>query len=329
MNKVDLFGAAVFATSSTITAVNSSFDRNTAAYDGNLMFLVQSSTAQLSDVFIREHDVENGTSLIRCEGTATIYAARWEVYNLESMTQRFDMDDSCVLFMYQVNNNGTLRAALWNMIGNTGAIQLYYWTYPCRAGQWSSDGLEHGNNNGTYVDVTGRTIDENDPTCDHIEGSLTLPDCPASCQTCPAGTYANFTLSRYKLVGETSCFVCPIGRFLEDDGTDNRWWLHDGPDDCVMCPPGRFAGITGAGTCAMCSPGTFARDSGSSVCDVAEPGYVAASAGASEQQPCSPGSFSVGGTDAVSCQSCSLGRFQPHAAQTLCLLASPGFFVGV
>ena len=76
------------------------------------------------------------------------------------------------------------------------------------AGQWSSDGLEHGG-----------TINQNDPFCD----DNSFPTCAESCQTCansplelcainndagPAGKYLTFTLNRFLHLGEESCAEC-------------------------------------------------------------------------------------------------------------------------
>ena len=73
-----------------------------------------------------------------------------------------------VLFLYQINNNGStsfgneLNAMLSETNDNNAAVNVVHWSYPCRQGEWSSDGIEHGDS-GDYLDDNGRTIDYNDP----------------------------------------------------------------------------------------------------------------------------------------------------------------------
>ena len=112
-----------------------------------------------------------------------------------------------MLFLYQVNNDGSLEDDLRTVIGDTGAAQLIYWSYPCGpgleehlpvlasvlsvTGRWSDDGIEHGNGE-AYEDVNGQTIDDNDPTCDDLPAD-TLPDSAASCKTCALVTCSSTT----------------------------------------------------------------------------------------------------------------------------------------
>mmetsp|Transcript_2290 Transcript_2290/g.7733 ORF Transcript_2290/g.7733 Transcript_2290/m.7733 type:complete len:1105 (+) Transcript_2290:2193-5507(+) len=204
-------------------------------------------------------------------------------------------------------------------------MNLIHWSYPCREGQWSSDGIEHGNSS-EYEDRHGRTIDENNEFCDANPDSFEKPDCARSCQTCPGGKFLNFTLNRYLHLGPASCIDCPVGRYLEDDGSRDRWWLHDDIRHCVECPPGRAGPEPGAARCMDCAPGSFQPESGQTLCGTAEPGrFTGREPGATQSWPCAPGRFSVGG--AADCDACAFGELQREPGQTQCVVAEPGRFV--
>ena len=107
--------------------------------------------------------LRNHTSdVFSCAGTGTTYAA---LLDLELRDGIFSLDPNCVLFLYMMNNNGSkafrdeLDATLATTNVNGAAVSIVHWSYPCRQGQWSSDGIEHG----SYRDANGLTIDDNDP----------------------------------------------------------------------------------------------------------------------------------------------------------------------
>ncbi|KAJ8605816.1 hypothetical protein CTAYLR_000574, partial [Chrysophaeum taylorii] len=181
-------------------------------------------------------------------------------------------------------------------------------------GQYSSDGLEHGNTR-AYKDANNRTIDENDPSCVvGVTSSLNEAACSDSCVPCPSGRYNEFSLDRYSRLGEGSCNECPVGRFLEDNGLDAS--LHDDESDCQLCPPGKFGNAVGEDECTTCSVGTFAADSGNLFCASAEPGFHVNTSGASAEIPCARGTFSVGG--ASECTECEIGSFNSEIGNSAC-----------
>ena len=79
----------------------------------------------------------------------------------------FNLDENCVLFLYLTNDNGTpeYRRQLSEkkvFDASSAAVNIVQWSYPCGPGQWSSDGIEHGNTT-AYRDNNGLSIDYNDP----------------------------------------------------------------------------------------------------------------------------------------------------------------------
>ena len=118
----------------------------------------------------------------------------------------------------------------------------------------------------------------------------------------------------------------PVGRFLEDNGTANWWWLHDGLADCELCSPGRFANQTASSSCLPCASGSFTARYGSTVCTIAEPGFYVQDASVGQLR-CPAGRVSVGGAD--SCRNCSKGEYQSYFGETQCIAAEPGRFVNI
>ena len=107
---------------------------------------------------------------------------------MELQEEFFSLDPSCVLFLYQTNFNGTrryrdalIRANVVDV--SSAAVNLIFWSYPCREGSWSADGIEHGTTD-AYKDRNGIAIDDNDELCDDDTTDDTRPDCAAPCQTC-------------------------------------------------------------------------------------------------------------------------------------------------
>jgi len=317
-------GVAFLETSSSLTAINSSYESNLALSAGSIALQTSASIIELYNSSLRDQ-----RDALRCQATGTTYAA---LLDLE-LTETFDLDPNCVLFLYQINNNGSAAfrdAFIANNVVDlsSSGVNFIHWSFPCGPGRWSPDGIEHGND---CVDGNGLTIDENDQFCSTANGDDgrgeedRLPDCAASCETCPAGKFLEFTLNRFKHVGRDSCSECPIGKHLEDPGEETRrWWLHDDPSDCVDCPAGRFANKTASRSCMPCAAGTFAPNAGSIVCTVAEPGFYVGDA-ATFQSPCPAGRTSVGAADA--CVPCARGQFQPEPESTQCRPADPGSYV--
>ena len=189
-------------------------------------------------------------------------------------------------------------------------VNYMHWSYPCGPGQWSYDGVEHGETK----DGNNRTIDENDEFCDFDKDTKGVLDCAPSCRPCPAGKYLPPGLNPY-LHWETSCRECPVGRELPDNGTTSKWWLHDDVDDCTLCPPGRFASEPGSPSCTDCADGTYANLDGSISCSCVNPGFFVEDT-ASTPAECPPGTFSIGGTGV--CQRCDIGEFNPDWGQSSC-----------
>ena len=330
-------GVAQVRHTSTFHAVNSSFVENTAGESGGALKVMDSSTAKVSDSeffadFATKGDVlfvassssaemnhskfrGNGDEAVRCEGTGTIYAAHLDIELTKGL---FTLDPNCVLFLYLSNNNGS-AAYRKTVIGRNAvdlsraSVNFIHWSYPCSAGRWSPDGIEHGNTK-DYVDGNNITINKNDQFCDDDTNSPELPNCADRCKTCPGGKYLTPTLNRYLHLGESSCAECPVGRSLKDESQE--WWLHDSPDDCTPCAPGRYASEPGSSECKSCHIGRFAAEEGAIACTFVDPGFVASEDGASVPVTCKPGSFSVGGE--TNCTLCPIGEFQPEAGQASC-----------
>lgn len=308
-------GVAMVWEFAELTVVNSTFENNRATLEphyGDIAYLEASATVGLHNSTI---STRAETPTVRCVGTGTIYADRLQFQ--ENVT--FRVDENCALLFYQSNFDGSnaYRQSLFETEvlrsecrdGRTGSLNLISWSYVCNAGQWSSDGLEHGD----AVDRNGISIDENDPFCDN-NGTTVLPDCPSACQTCPAGKYLDFSLNRFAHLGVDSCAECPVGRFLEDS---ENWWDHDSLEDCHECPAGKVAREPGSATCVDCAEGTFATfQFGRSECQPAEPGNFVNISGATEQRQCPPGTFSNGGD--ANCIECPKGSFNPNVGQASC-----------
>jgi hypothetical protein len=85
---------------------------------------------------------------------------------------------------------------------------------------------------------------------------------------CPANTYGPEIgakneisgcircASGFALVGSSSCFICPIGKF-SDPGS---------ADPCPDCEPGFYSPVPGVLACLTCVAGTYSESKGASVC---------------------------------------------------------------
>lgn len=320
-NSASTGGALYVEESSTFDIVGSNFSSNSAIVGGAIR-VTHGSLLQLQGIALDSSSAaDNASHFLSCQTSSTIYAA----LTMLDSSQKFDLAETCVMYFYLANNDGsndfkidTLQA----VIGETGTIDLRHWTYPCTAGKYSSDGLEHGDT-AAYEDRNGQTIDFNDPNCEPDAPPSSPLSCSASCAPCPSGTYSEFTMDRYSLVGATSCSNCPVGRYLSDDGVDAS--KHDSQDDCEACPPGRFGDEVGASACKLCAEGKYSSEPESIFCVSAEPGYFVSGSGSSVHLPCPAGRYSVG--EAGFCDACPPGTYQSRSGQTTCSLARPGYFV--
>jgi len=175
-------GAAYVGDSSNFVAQNSTFAANRAGSAGAMIFVAAAGSSEVYNSRLRDHS----NASIRCRGTGTIYASLLDLELTEGLVAP---DANCVVFLYQANHNGSIafRRALTKVVssgdGEGVAVNFLYWSYPCREGQWSSDGIEHGNSS-DYQDANGRTIDENDSFCDDDDDTWDIPDCAEPCRTC-------------------------------------------------------------------------------------------------------------------------------------------------
>jgi len=265
-NRATTAGGVGFVTdaSSSFAAMSSSFAYNRARdpvpelpFGGDVLYVQDASTSQLYNVTLR-----NQTKSIRCSISGTVYAALLDFQPPDGI----QLDAACVLYLYLSNNDGS--TAFRDDFLESGVIDRrdatvshVYWTVPCGPGQFSPDGVEHSD---TLLDKHHLSINANDPTCNGDN----LPTCVSGCQTCPNGTYVEFTLDRFRHVGDASCKKCPPGRYLDDGGSE-AWWQHDELADCVDCPAGRSnAGGTslGATSCQPCDIGQFQAKPGQPSC---------------------------------------------------------------
>ncbi|KAJ8600066.1 hypothetical protein CTAYLR_001869 [Chrysophaeum taylorii] len=300
-----LRGGALHASDgSTTSLIACDFIDNVATEGGGALHISEKATFLLRNLSfvgnsVTEDDTEGAAgAALWCSSTSTTYAA----FTLLDGSQTFVVENTCVLFFYQANNDGSkphlenlLNKAL-NQSGATATLSIIPYTYPCSAGKYSIDGLEHGNTS-QFLDRNGVSINMNEEYID--------------------GTYA--------LINEDACNPCPTGRFLSDPGSNESF--HDSIDDCSYCEPGTFGNETGMSACSVCPAGKYSSDLGALFCTTAEPGFFVDTQGANISTPCPAGKSSVGGADALECEDCEPGRYQPEEQSTSCLLVEPGYFV--
>lgn len=283
-----------------ITGGSEIVDNNASA-----LLLDKQSLAQLADTRIADN--KDG---VLCGPTSSLYAARLD---LDVPATRIDVSSTCTAVIYQANGIGSTPDILRNATSSsTGAVSLAWWTWPCKPGTTSSDGLQHGDH---ILDVGNFSINHNDPFCDPYSN-----ECPSPCSTCPGGRYVSFTLDRFRLIGDAACSECPIGRAARESPDPS---LHDELDDCQLCPPGKATATVGSASCSSCEDGHFTNESGSASCRPAAPGFFTTDG--VHESPCPPGSFSVGG--ASKCSACSPASYTTEFGSTACLVADPGHFV--
>ena len=318
-NSANTSGGVFFVMDMVSVSIRNSTCLDNDAESGGLVALTSGVTVELYNTTLRRN-----RATVVCEGTGTLIAALLDI----DFSERFTFQENCIFDMFQSNRNGSsayrddlLRFQVLDL--SSAAVSLMHWTYPCLQGQWSLDGMEHGNTS-EYVDANGLTIDANDRFCDRNASTELIPACSSSCRTCPSGRYLEFTLNRYLHVGERFCSQCPVGRYLEDDGTS--WWLHDEKTDCKLCPKGRMATKPGSASCLECPEGTYASETGAVSCAFSDPGFFIEDP-SKVPRSCPPGRYSVGGT--ARCEACSPGTYQPFGEQTQCRDAEPGHFVAV
>ena len=147
------------------------------------------------------------------------------------------------------------------------SITLPTVTKPGNVCKWVN-GSSQWTSGGTYKpsDVDGAT-------------SITMT---ASCEVCPAGTYAD----------NNTCKKCPAGTYSSAGSTT-----------CTKCACGSYSG-EGAASCTKCSAGYYATGTGNTACTKATAGHYAA-AGSCSQSTCATGTYS--GAGAASCTQCPAG----------------------
>ena len=289
---------------------------NNTANDGDVLLVTHASTAELYNTTLLSSS--SSSSTLRCLGTGTMHAVMLTIEDLTDVL--FDFDGNCVLFLYQINGNGTdamRNVVQTNLIEETPAsVNFVHWSWPCPSGQWSADGIEHGD----ITDVNGISIDINDKFCDHTVEDDAEGGCAGPCATCPPGRYLEFTLNRFLHLGEVSCNTCPPGRFLNDDGTPE---LHDSLDDCSPCPVGTYASAPGSGECHTCADGTYAAEEGSVACSFTNPGFFVADE-SSSPEACPKGTSSVG-LRTGACDPCAAGTYAAEEGSIACSFVDPGY----
>lgn len=309
-------GAVQAITSGSFTAKSSTFRENQAPRGGAIEIDSSGVVTLFESTFAENFAEDSDSNWINCAYRGTVYSAKVNIDDLQTFSAV-----NCAGYLYQFNNDGSpefLNRTIGNIVREQGSVDITHYTYPCDAGKFSSDGLEHGN---AIVDVNGLSINENDPDC--IPGCTNEAcQCAESCEVCPAGTYLPFSLDKFRSTNIESCVECPVGRFLSDDAQDPL--RHDSLEDCEFCPPGRYTDITGSSECFECKASTFSSTNGSTFCETSAGGFFVNEAGASKSLPCPEGRFSVGG--AKECSQCTPGSFQSDSAQTVCTVVSPGYF---
>ena len=195
-NRADFQGGVVRTSGISSFCVTDTLFHNNEAFAGDIVYLTESSTLELLRATLSRDWVHRpNTTAVRCEGTGTTYASQ---LTMDLTPNLFMLDKSCVLFLYQTNFNGSMAygdAVMKAVDLESASVNFIYWSYPCGAGTWSADGIEHGDTP-AYLDGNGYTIDFNDPYVPSLivvdfffsgrfcSSGPALPDCAAPCRTC-------------------------------------------------------------------------------------------------------------------------------------------------
>jgi hypothetical protein len=153
------------------------------------------------------------------------------------------------------------------------------------------------------------------------------------CTVCASGRYAD------GLIATGTCFACPAGTELADDGHDAP--RHDSVEKCANCVPGKFSQAPASQSCSFCEMGKVSSE-GAAACIGCPDGSDcssgvqmlcaagrysneetrdAAGEGEEECADCEPGYRCPGGINQVACLS---GTYQSQPKGTSCLLCQPG-----
>eukprot|EP00518_Triparma_eleuthera_P018446 CAMPEP_0197566268 /NCGR_PEP_ID=MMETSP1320-20131121/33573_1 /TAXON_ID=91990 /ORGANISM="Bolidomonas sp., Strain RCC2347" /LENGTH=1504 /DNA_ID=CAMNT_0043128349 /DNA_START=118 /DNA_END=4628 /DNA_ORIENTATION=+ len=178
--------------------------------------------------------------------------------------------------------------------------------------------LEHGEKlcascpKGTKVDGLGCGACPLGSYSDSIDSS--------ACTTCPGGKYADAT-------GQEECIQCAAGKHL--DSSDNARDMHDSPNDCASCRPGKISG-PGSLACTVCPHNTFQVKSSQSSCDMCPMGKFISSDQESDHdapddcKECESGKYPSSGSDTTTCIPCEEGKFSSSPSEMECTTCAPG-----
>ncbi|KAH8063311.1 hypothetical protein JL722_2476 [Aureococcus anophagefferens] len=275
-------------------------------FDGNR----GGTTVKMEEVDLQLYDttvtnsVANGdgnTEFLSCEDGGQLVLAR--IFMVD--TDLINIGDACIAFLYHAND-GDDQDILTTASAASGSLSVtrYYYTYPCPAGKYSEDGLEHTD-----------AINANDPTC-----SSNVAKCNDACEVCVAGRYLGEDESHLTHMGILACDACPVGTANGDWGDVTA---HDSVFDCESCAAGSYVDTTGATECIDCVDGTYSADIESLYCSVCLPGTAANGTRQTACVDCAAGYFSLGSV--AFCTACPTGTYQPDTAQAICLNSPAGF----
>ncbi|XP_060558238.1 sushi, von Willebrand factor type A, EGF and pentraxin domain-containing protein 1-like [Ruditapes philippinarum] len=145
-----------------------------------------------------------------------------------------------------------------------------------------------------YVnDITKRALEENRRSFKADPGSLTINgrvNClpgqapnDGVCIVCPPGTYAGYdschlcTKDTFQpFHGQTRCIACPLGHTTQSVGSNHE-------TQCVVCPPGTYAGYQ---SCQLCIKDTFQPFHGQTRCIACPLGHTTQSVGSNHETQC-------------------------------------------
>ncbi|KAH8062745.1 hypothetical protein JL721_8649 [Aureococcus anophagefferens] len=279
-------------------------------FDGNR----GGTTVKMEEVDLQLYDttvtnsVANGdgnTEFLSCEDGGQLVLAR--IFMVD--TDLINIGDACIAFLYHAND-GDDQDILTTASAASGSLSVtrYYYTYPCPAGKYSEDGLEHTD-----------AINANDPTC-----SSNVAKCNDACEVCVAGRYLGEDESHLTHMGILACDACPVGTANGDWGDVTA---HDSVFDCESCAAGSYVDTTGATECIDCVDGTYSADIESLYCSVCLPGTAANGTRQTACVDCDPGYFSLGSGSADERDDCPAGYYSAFSGAQSCTIATPGQYV--